>query len=366
MEAAGLDPRCLELLTLGWMVERQEWFENDIAGERRRTTMAGYGLSAAIAAGRVAPLPVRLSKVPSMIVADPPELAVVSGVRSSDGVRFSSSVGCGDVLARHAARVVVEIDDTGVDLGGPVVEGNIVATVDRPTGARSIATARPADEVDRVIGGFVASLLPDQPTLQFGPGGVGEAIADAVDRPVRVVSGLVTDAMALLHQRGLLLDPIVATYAWGGAPIRELAASGMLAMKSAAVTNDPGRLAAIDRFVGCNTAIQIGLDGSVNVERVGSRVITGIGGHADFCAGASRSVGGCSIIATRATTSSGTSTIVPQVDVVSTQRSEVDVCVTEYGIADLRGASDSERAERLIAIAAPQHRSQLTAATAQV
>lgn len=40
-------------------------------------------------------------------------------------------------------------------------------------------------------------------------------------------------------------------------------------------------------------------------------------------------------------------------------RADVDLVVTEYGIADLREASIEQRAERLIAIAAPQFRDEL-------
>jgi acyl-CoA hydrolase len=39
------------------------------------------------------------------------------------------------------------------------------------------------------------------------------------------------------------------------------------------------------------------------------------------------------------------------VDVVSTPRSDVDIVVTEHGIADLRAFTDRERAQRLRAIA---------------
>ena len=59
-------------------------------------------------------------------------------------------------------------------------------------------------EVDRNgddLGALVVSLLPDDPTLQFGPGGIGEGIANAIDRPVNIWSGLVTEAMASLDDR---------------------------------------------------------------------------------------------------------------------------------------------------------------------
>jgi acetyl-CoA hydrolase len=44
---------------------------------------------------------------------------------------------------------------------------------------------------------------------------------------------------------------------------------------------------------------------------------------------------------------------------VTTPRSDVDVIVTEYGAADLRGLTLSERARALTAIAHPKHREAL-------
>ncbi len=357
LTAAGYDTGTIADITVGWTVHRVAWMEDP--SFRARTVLAGYGLSGAVNDGRIAALPVRLSAVPSMIEEDPPDVAIVSGVRRGDAFAFGSSVGWGDVLARCASSLVVEIDDEGIDLGGPLIVGNIVTTVDAPPAPASPAASRPADAVDLCIGSFVNCLLPDDATLQFGPGGIGEGIARSLDRPVRIWSGLVTDAMAGVHDRGLLAAPLVATYAWGGEPIRRLAAAGMLRLVSCTETHDLTSLSNTRRFVSCNTALQVGLDGAVNVERVGDRIIAAVGGHSDFCSGASRSVGGLSIIALRSLTAKGTSTIVATVDQVSTQRSDVDLVVTEHGIADLRDVGDAERAERIIAVAAPEHRTML-------
>jgi acyl-CoA hydrolase len=362
LRAAGLDPRDAPELLLGWTVERHPWLQDPTL--RGRTVLAGYALARPVADGRVTPLPVRLSAIPSMLRERPPDVGVIAVVRRGSGYAFAASVGWGDVLAAVARRVVLEVDERGVDLGGPTVDVDVVATLPRP--AREDAgdpPSRPADDVDLTIGASVASLIPDDATLQFGPGGVGEGIARALDRPVRLWSGLCTDSMALLHRRGLLLAPAVAAYTFGGERIRALAAAGMLDLRPSSVTHDLSTLSSIPRFVGCNTALQVGLDGSVNVERVSGRVIAAVGGHSDFCAGASRSTGGISIVAVRSTTTRGNSTIVPRVDVVSTQRSDVDVVVTEHGVADLRGVGDDERRDRLIAIAAPVHRDALASAT---
>ncbi len=356
LAGAGASPPSV---TLGWTLERHDWLDDE--GLTLRTILAGYGLAADVNAGRIAALPKRLSAVPALIQSDPPDVAVVAGVRRGSGFAFGSAVGWGDVLARAAGRVVVELDDDGADLGAPEIVGQVVATVPRPVApALRTASSRPADAVDLRIGELVAALLPDEPTLQFGPGGIGEGIARAVTRPVRIWSGLVTDAMARLHARALLLDPVVAAYAWGGQPIRALADAGMLELSPVTRTHDLTALSNTPRFVACNTALQVGLDGAVNVERVGKRVIAAVGGHSDFCTAASRSSGGLSVIAVRSTTASGVSTIVPTVDVVSTQRSDIDVVVTEHGVADLRGVGDPERARRLVAIAAPEYRERLS------
>ena len=359
LAAAGVDHRAGDEIgldvTIGWTIEDQPWLDDP--GATISTVLAGYGLSRAVRIGRVTPLPVRLSAVPSRIEANPPDVAVVTGVRRGGRFAFSTCVGWGDVLARRAARVVVELDEDAPDLGGPVIEGEIVAVLDRPPAPTSApAASRAADDVDLAIGATVTSLLPPDPTLQFGPGGIAEGIARSIDRPVRIWSGLVTDATAELHDRGLLLAPATAAYTWGGEPIERLAAAGMLHLTSSTVTHDLSAISTTPRFVGCNTALQVGLDGAVNLERVGGRVVAAVGGHADFSAGSSRSVGGMAVVALRSTTRSGASTIVPRVDVVSTARSDIDIVVTEHGVADLRDVSDAERARRLIAIAAPEHR----------
>lgn len=336
---------------LGLTVERHPWLDDpELTGE---TVLAGYALARAVGTGRLVALGVRLSAVASLLAERPPHVGVIAAVRRGDGFAFAGSVGWGDVLAATAQRVVIELDADGRDLGGPPVEGNVVAVVPRPTFDAGAATQRPADEIDLRIGALVASLVPDGATLQFGPGGIGEGIVRALDRPVRLQSGLLTDAMATLHERGLLAAPAVAAYTWGGEPIRRLADAGMLDLVSVTRTNDASRVAAIPRFVACNTAIQVGLDGGVNIERVGGRVITGIGGHADFCAGASRSPGGISVIAVRSNSADGASTVVERPDVISTPRCDIDVVVTEHGIADLRGLTDEQRADRMRAIAAP-------------
>jgi acyl-CoA hydrolase len=59
----------------------------------------------------------------------------------------------------------------------------------------------------------------------------------------------------------------------------------------------------------------------------------------------------------------GASSIVPDPEVASTPRCDVDIVVTEHGAADLRGLDDAERAAALVEVAAPEHRRQLADAS---
>ena len=74
-----------------------------------------------------------------------------------------------------------------------------------------------------------------------------------------------------------------------------------------------------------------------------------------------RSPGGHAIIALSATAKGGAlSKIVPSLSgPVTTARTEVDVIVTEYGAAQLKGRSLAERAKAMVAIAHPDFRETL-------
>jgi acyl-CoA hydrolase len=348
-------------VVVGWTPEARSWLYDPAV--RGHALMAGYSLGPPIADGRLTYLPVRLSSVPGLVRdALRPDVAVVAGVRRGDELAFAGTVGCGPAMARAAERVVVELDDESIDLGAPAIPGNIVATVERPERRPPLPDSREPDDVDRAIAAHVRSVLPERATLQLGPGAIADAIVAGLDRPVSIWSGLVTERVAALAGRGLLDGPVVAGYTWGGPAIAALAASGALRLEPVEVSHDLATVSAIDGFVGCNTALQVGLDGSVNIERVGGRLVAGIGGHADYCAAATQSRGGVSLIALRATTRRGVSTIVPRVEVVSTPRCDVEVVVTEHGVADLRGVDDAGRSRRLAAIAAPEHRAALAGA----
>ena len=97
--------------------------------------------------------------------------------------------------------------------------------------------------------------------------------------------------------------------------------------------------------VAMNTAIEADIYGNVNSTHImGTSMMNGIGGSGDFARN-----GGLSIFMTPSTAKGGAiSSIVPMVSHVDHTEHDVQIIVTECGIADLRGKSPRERAELVI------------------
>jgi acyl-CoA hydrolase len=131
-------------------------------------------------------------------------------------------------------------------------------------------------------------------------------------------------------------------------------------------TNDPALIRRNERVVAINWALEVALSGQVCADSIGYRIYSGIGGQMDFIRGAALSPGGVPVIALPSTAAGGrVSRIVPALEPgagVVTTRGHVHWIATEYGTVNLFGCTLRERAERLISIAHPDMRGELTRA----
>ena len=118
-------------------------------------------------------------------------------------------------------------------------------------------------------------------------------------------------------------------------------------------------LAAQDRFAALNSALEVDLSGQVNAEVARGRYLGAVGGAVDFLRAAARSRGGLPVVMLPARAGSAGRIVAALSGPVSTPRSDAGVIVTEHGVADLRGLPLAQRAERMIAIAAPELRGAL-------
>lgn len=274
-----------------------------------------------------------------------------------------------------AARTVI----AEVNEALPVTRGHVRIPADRfdamwPSD-RPLITVRhaPPSSTELAIARHVAGHIPDGAVIQLGVGRLAAAVAAELSsrRGLAVHSGLIEDWVIDLVEGGAVdqstptvgdAGPVTAGTAVGSHRLYHfLHEQPAVSLAHTDRTHGITSLAAIDRFVAVNSALEVDLTGQVNAECIGDRYVGAIGGQADFLRGAAASPGGLPIIALPSTGKEGTrSRIVTQLSgPVTTARSDVAFVVTEHGVADLRGLSLAERADALRLIADPLHRSAL-------
>lgn len=117
-----------------------------------------------------------------------------------------------------------------------------------------------------------------------------------------------------------------------------------LALRPQEISNHPEVVRRLG-IIGINTALEFDLYGNVNSTHVcGTRMMNGIGGSGDFARNAHLAV-----FVTKSIAKGGAiSSVVPMVSHVDHTEHDVDILVTEIGLADLRGLAPRERARVII------------------
>lgn len=227
-------------------------------------------------------------------------------------------------------------------------------------------------DTDLAIARIVAGYIEDGAVLQVGIGATPDAILRLLQdrRDLGVHSGMIGDGLVELVEAGVItnaLKPIDAGVSITGALIGtkrlyEFAdRNPKIGMRSSSYTHNEATLSRLTRLVTINSAIEVDLTGQVNAEQSGDQYLGGTGGQVDYVRAGMRSRGGRSIIALPATAKGGKISRVTAAlsGPVTTARSEVDVIVTEFGAAELKGQTLAERARRLVAVAHPDFREEL-------
>lgn len=110
------------------------------------------------------------------------------------------------------------------------------------------------------------------------------------------------------------------------------------------ISNTPGLIRRLG-VIAINTAIEFDIYGNVNSTHIsGTKIMNGIGGSGDFARNAY-----LSIFVTQAASKGNTiSHVLPMVSHVDHTEHDVDILVTDIGLADLRGLAPRERAQKII------------------
>ncbi len=199
------------------------------------------------------------------------------------------------------------------------------------------------------LGRLTESLLP----LQAGIGTIANAVMSGfIDSPfkhLRMYSEVLQDSTFELFDAGKLdfasgssitLSPQKSAHVF--ADIARY--KDRLVLRPQEVSNHPEVIRRLG-IIALNTALEADIYGNVNSTHVqGTHMMNGIGGSGDFARNAY-----LSIFATKSIAKGGRiSSIVPMVTHVDHTEHDVDILVTEVGLADLRGLAPRERAQVIV------------------
>ncbi|MFP4152913.1 MAG: acetyl-CoA hydrolase/transferase family protein [Alkalispirochaeta sp.] len=363
---------------------------------KRRTPMiADRALASRANNGTLRYVEQQMSRMPGLLrrgAFGPIEVAIVEALGfDNDGALIpTSSVGMTHHLMNAAERIIVEINraqpeelrglhDVYLPLPPPKTQPIPLTRVNQRIGATAIPVdsskivavveTEISERLDREprgndLTGRIAAHLFDfleveyrgwngtLPPIQTGFGSIANSVVDAFrDGPFR----------ELQFFCGGVTEPVMELLAAGKATALSMGGLGMserieeilrgtpdiadrLVIRNGDITNGAeviGRLG----LIALNTGIEIDIYGNVNSSHIaGSRVVNGIGGGAGFAQNAGLSV----ILIPSSAKEGAISNIVPIVSHNDIGEHDVDIVVTEHGIADLRGLDEIERAEAII------------------
>jgi len=242
-----------------------------------------------------------------------------------------------------------------------------------------IEDAAPND-VDRAIAEHVRAIVPDGATLQTGIGSiptvVATLLADGPGGDYGIHSEMFTTGLMRLHQAGKITNRkgqwdgvSVATFAAGTRELYDwLDGNTDVAFLPVDLVNSPEAIGRNRLTITINGAMAVDIHGQVVADTIGGAQYSGIGGHEDFVSGPALDLEDRSLLCLPATITVGDelrSRIVPWFEagtVITTPRHQVDVIVTEYGVAELQGLTTHQRGLALAAVAHPAFREGLRAA----
>ena len=246
-----------------------------------------------------------------------------------------------------------------VEIDGDKIVGVVECCI--PEEARSF---KPVDEVTQKMGNFVADflvsdlkrgLLPKEfLPVQSGVGVISNAVLEALGNhsaipDFSVSTEVVQDAVINHMKKGKIIDASCSSLTVTNETLLDIYAnmdffSRHVVIRPSEISNSPEVIRRLG-VIAMNTAMECDIYGHENSSHVcGSQLMNGIGGSCDY-----ERNGYLSIFTMPSTIKGGCiSTIVPMCSHVDSTEHDVDVIVTEQGVADLRGKGPLRRAQEII------------------
>lgn len=342
--------------------------------------LSGKAMRDAVNEGRADFVPRHFSQVPSLFAPGgsfEPDWAILQVTPPDELGRYSCSLSCDYILpaTRFAKKVLAVVNDQI-----PFVEGdNFLASNDidvlvEDSSQPNLLPNAVQSDLDKKIAKYCAELVPDRATLQIGVGALPDAVLSQLTNhnDLGIHTELLTPTVLGLYKSGAISGrykgvhqgKMSATFAMGDQALYDfLDRNKDYVQYPVDLMNNPYIIGKNPRMVSINSCIEVDLYGQVGAEKIGKKMYSGSGGQFDYVRGVRLSEGGKSIIAIQSTARDDEiSRITPTLsngNVVTTLRNDIDYVVTEYGVAELSGRTELQRAEALVSVAHPKFREEL-------
>lgn len=329
--------------------------------------------------GKTELIPSQFSEIPNILQEREPEPVLIGTVSPMDeDGNFSLGVGVSyfGSQVKNAKKIILEVNENMPYTYG--IKNHIhISQVDALVENNNPLPAAPEPELnekDKKIGSFIADMIKDGDTLQVGIGAMPNAAMNNLTdkKDLGLHSEMFTSKAQLLHEKGALNNEkkqnfrgtSISTFAYGPTKMYEFMDNNPdILMVPSDISNGQKYIAENDNFVSINSGVEIDFLGQVASERIGDNYYSSTGGQADFAKAVNLTENGRGIIAMYSTAAKGKiSTIVPTLNEGSpttTHKNDVDMFITEYGVANLKNKTISERVEELISVAHPDFRDEL-------
>ena len=262
-------------------------------------------------------------------------------------------------------RVPLPIQNAGDRIGGKVlkVDANKVVAVIETNSADRNTPFKALDDDSRAIAGYFLDFLGNEVKagrlpenllpLQSGVGNIANAVlAGLLEGPFENLTSyteVIQDGMVDLLDSGKLTVASATAFSLSPTAAEKMNDNAAhyrnkIVLRPQDVSNHPEAIRRMG-VIACNGMIEADIYGNVNSTHVmGSRMQNGIGGSGDFTRN-----GWVSCFVTPSTAKGGAiSCIVPMVNHVDHTEHDVQVLITEQGLADLRGLAPRQRAIKVI------------------
>lgn len=241
-----------------------------------------------------------------------------------------------------------------------------------------IGDPEPSDD-EKAIAAFVDDYVVDGATIQTGIGGVPSTVASLLAAGDKgdfgIHSEMFTTGLMKLHlagkvtnNKGVYDGVSITTFAGGTRELYDwLDGNAEVRFLPVELVNSPELISKNRRMISINGALAVDLAGQAVADTLAGAQFSGIGGHEDFVAASGLELEDRSLICLRSSTVidgvrvSRIAGQFPAGTIVTTPRHQLDVVITEFGVAELRGRTVRERARALAAIAHPEFRDRLLA-----